>query len=106
MFRFIYGYNNVQITSPYNSSFIVVNNYTSPQSSTNATISRFESYTLRTITDPKQAYVVSSSPINVVVGNMCTYVPKNNNYNCDTLYDSPIPVKYWGTAFVIPPLIP
>jgi hypothetical protein len=47
---------------------------------------------------------VSSSPINVVVGNICTYV--QNNYNCDPLYDSPIPVKYWGTAFVVPPLIP
>ena len=92
------------MTSIYNDSFIAVSNFTSSGSSLNASLSQFESYTLKSTTDPKQAYVKSSNPINVVVGSICDV--EKSAFNCDKVYDSPLPMKYWGREFVVPPLAP
>ncbi|XP_053388047.1 uncharacterized protein LOC128551287 [Mercenaria mercenaria] len=98
-------FNYLLITSLNNDTHINVSNYRSKKSSVHETISRLESYTLKTIEDPQLATVTSSKPVNVVVGSMCTNVP-NSHGNCDTMYDSQIPVTFLGKNFIVPPLKP
>ncbi|XP_053388045.1 uncharacterized protein LOC123542503 [Mercenaria mercenaria] len=73
--------------------------------SINTTIKADESYALARKDDISGTIVHSNTPISFVSENICAYVPETIT-GCDTMIDSPIPVDYWASEFIIPPLTP
>ncbi|XP_053387615.1 uncharacterized protein LOC123542475 [Mercenaria mercenaria] len=96
-------YNYILITSLNNDTTITVTNFNGNHSEK---LNKLESYTQRTAQDPNVSSVTSNKAINILYGCMCTTVPSRLGIDCDGLYDSQVPVRYFGTTFIISPVIP
>ncbi|XP_041091095.1 IgGFc-binding protein-like [Polyodon spathula] len=62
-------------------------------------LSKYESVQLMSMDDLSGTKIVSTKPVGVIAGHVCS----NLNVRCNVLFEQLLPVTRWGSSFIVPP---